>query len=118
MQQGPKMEPSLGKWASNQRELKKKGKLDQKREAKLVNIGFDFNVRHHAVHLNDEHNDMAWEQKYQALLEFKEQFGHCKVPESNPLYSWVIYQRVRQKDNLLKAERKDRLNKIGFTWMK
>ena len=67
-----------------------------------------------------------WSVRFQQLCEFKEQFGHCLVPQqhaANPkLGKWVSIQRNRYKDNTeekstsMIAERIRALNGIGFEW--
>jgi hypothetical protein len=62
-------------------------------------------------------------QGFTALLKFKRRKGHCRVPafhsEGNyKLGHWVSTQRrYKQKyQEQMSAERKARLNKIGFVW--
>jgi hypothetical protein len=60
-----------------------------------------------------------WEQGFAALLKFKRREGHCRVPTFHrenglQLGWWVATQRRNQKE--MSAERRARLNMIGFTW--
>lgn len=63
--------------------------------------------------------DHRWEQNFAALLNFKRQTGHCRVPV---LYKkgdlklgwWVVTQRRNRRE--MSDERRARLNKIGFVW--
>eukprot|EP00985_Skeletonema_marinoi_P016979 scaffold9241_cov135-Skeletonema_marinoi.AAC.2 len=70
----------------------------------------------------------AWDRKFHDLLEFKQQHGHCDVPQTyapNPkLGVWVNKQRMEQKNredgniSTLTDERLERLQSIGFRWAK
>jgi len=59
-----------------------------------------------------------WEEHFGELKAFKEQHGHCDVPihrSKNPKFaSWVNVQRTRKKQGLLRYDRVERLEKIGF----
>jgi hypothetical protein len=96
----------LGQWVSVQRYCKDLLAVERKR--RLDAIGF---VR--------DWLDLRWEQGFAALLKFKRRKGHCRVPILHNegkirLGWWVSTQRVRRPE--LSAERKTRLNKIGFVW--
>jgi hypothetical protein len=61
----------------------------------------------------------GWEQGFAALVKFKQREGHCRVPavheeEKFRLGVWVGRQRL-VRDTIL-AERKVRLDEIGFVW--
>lgn len=62
--------------------------------------------------------DQQFDKNLKELLEFKQQNGHCNVPqswESNPkLGIWVNYIRQRFRDGKLSESRKARLESIGF----
>ena len=63
--------------------------------------------------------DYLWEQNFAALLEFKRREGHCCVPILHTevdlkLGWWVATQRRSKK--IMSADRRARLNKIGFMW--
>jgi hypothetical protein len=63
--------------------------------------------------------DYLWEQYFSALKNFKRRKGHCCVPiiykvGDLKLGWWVATQRRNRKEML--AERRARLNKIGFVW--
>jgi glutathione S-transferase len=63
--------------------------------------------------------DYLWEQNFAALLEFKRREGHCRVKivyKENDLKLgwWVATQRRNRKE--MSAERRGRLDKIGFVW--
>ncbi len=61
-----------------------------------------------------------WRENYLALIQFKERFGHCRVPqkwkENRKLATWVHTQRNRRKFGQLQADRVEALDKLGFNW--
>jgi len=69
-----------------------------------------------------------WQKRYDELIAFKRQHGHCNVPQSyaqnKPLGYWVKTQRKHSellcqgKPSLMTAERQAALEKIGFKWSK
>ena len=96
----------LGQWVSVQRYLK--GRLSAERKRRLDAIGFVWDWR-----------DYLWEQNFAALLKFKRRKGHCCVPTPHregdlKLGWWVATQRRNKKE--MSAERRARLNQIGFVW--
>jgi hypothetical protein len=96
----------LGPWASTQRY--KRETMSAEHRMRLDAIGFLWNWR-----------DYLWENGFAALKAFKAREGHCRVPSLHieqkfKLGQWVSTQR-RRKD-IMTAERRTRLNKIGFVW--
>jgi hypothetical protein len=96
----------LGQWVSVQRYCK--DHMPAERKWRLDKIGFVWDWR-----------DDLWEQNFAAFLKFKLREGHCCVPivykEGDlKLGWWVATQRRNQKE--MSAERRVRLNKIGFVW--
>jgi len=61
-----------------------------------------------------------WEALVQALVAFKKDKGHCRVPQGwsgNPqLATWVSNQRQVFRKGELSEERVARLNDLGFEW--
>ena len=101
----------LGQWVCVQRYFKEryfKDKLAAERKQRLDAIGFVWDWR-----------DYLWEQNFAALSKFKLREGHCCVPTNYrngdlKLGWWVATQRRNKK--IMSAERRRRLNKIGFVW--
>jgi hypothetical protein len=96
----------LGQWVSVQRYRKHLVPVERKR--RLNRIGFVWDWR-----------DDLWEQHFAALLKFERRMGHCCVPTFHrvgdlKLGCWVATQR--RNKNEMSAERRARLNKIGFLW--
>jgi hypothetical protein len=58
--------------------------------------------------------------KYEKLLEYKRENGHCMVPfrheQDKSLGDWVTTQRSNHKHNKLRLDRKRILDEIGFVW--
>jgi hypothetical protein len=58
--------------------------------------------------------------RYKELTKYKQQFGHCNVPQGSKrntqLANWVHRQRKLFKSKSLSEERITQLNRIGFTW--
>ena len=98
---------SLGNWVHTQRTLRKQGRLDQERIARLDAIGFTWDLRRE-----------QWEAMFAALEDFRRATGHCDVPqtwsENRKLGNWVMMQRTAYKAGRLDGEQIERLRAIGF----
>jgi hypothetical protein len=99
----------LGSWATNQRISKKSGKLSEDRIRRLEELGFVWNTR-----------DTAWEERFAALVNYRDRSGNCNVPQNWPenpqLAEWVSTQRGARKANKLDADRIRSLDELGFEW--
>lgn len=99
--------PKLGKWCAHQRTAHQNGKLPDDRILRLEGLGFVWNTL-----------DAAWNEKFAALLMYKQNHGNFKVPkkwDENPtLGDWCTKQRMAFKNNKLSPERIKRLGEIGF----
>jgi Helicase associated domain/Helicase conserved C-terminal domain len=96
----------LGRWIARQRD--KKNALSKDHRQRLDAIGFVWDV-----------HDSAWEEGLAALTIFKEREGHCRVPKRHievtfKLGAWV--RRQRPNRDTMPADRRQRLDKIGFVW--
>jgi len=66
--------------------------------------------------------DARWQELYDSLMQYKEQFGHCDldlniVRETHrKLSNWAGNQRDFQQNGTLMPERQAMLNRVGFTW--
>ena len=62
----------------------------------------------------------SWIACYNELVEYKREFGHCRVPQKykpNPqLLAWVRTQRICFKKKSLSKDRIAKLNELGFVW--
>ena len=61
-----------------------------------------------------------WDTRFQELVEFRDVYGHCNVPQkylTNPsLGAWVAQQRRRYKSFTLSSERIAALEGLGMVW--
>ena len=106
-------EVKLGDWVSRQRSFFNKSVLSNDKIDKLNSIGFIWDPL-----------DKQWENNFNLLKEYKEEFGDCNVPQ-NFIYKevklgvWVNNQRQGYKktgNRIISQERIDKLNSIGFKW--
>jgi hypothetical protein len=99
----------LPTWVSEQRTVKKKGKLSEDKIKRLEAIGFSWNP----------HKDL-WKQMYEELVAFKGEFGDCNVPteydDNPPLGRWVRKQRQKYEKGKLNPDRVQELEVLGLTW--
>jgi Helicase associated domain len=101
--------PQLGKWVGAQRVGKKMGTLSEERQLRLNEIGFIWDA-----------HESRWDTKFTELRRCKELFGgdwSAKEWKDNPeLGSWVREQRKLGNRGKLSADRKARLDALGFDW--
>ena len=96
----------LGQWVGVQRQSR--NTMSIHRSEKLERIDFIWNTL-----------DKSWEIGFSKLSDFRAREGHCRVPEKHiegayALGKWVGKQR--QKKDVLKEERRQRLCDLGFIW--
>jgi hypothetical protein len=98
--------PELPQWVNRQRALKGRGKLSAEQEKKLDDLGFSWAIF-----------DAQWEQKFMAL---KARLNAIRRGQADDLDShlalWSQTQRQRNLSGALPADRKARLEVIGFEW--
>jgi hypothetical protein len=118
---------ALGQWVHTQRSFHTKEEIRLDRKDLLDAIGFVWKVDTTdlavwkadtiAAHPGD---DKRWHQKYEKLVEFQREKGHCMVPKlyehDKSLGEWVNKQRSNHRNNKILQNRKDLLNEIGFVW--
>ncbi|MDB4411573.1 Helicase associated domain protein [bacterium] len=95
-------------WIRNQRRRHKNGKLDADKKTKLDALGFIWDVE-----------EASWEEKFQELVDYKEQHGNCMVHRGwgdGKLATWVLAQRRKKKSGALDPERIKRLDALNFVW--
>jgi hypothetical protein len=118
--------PALGNWVQKQRTRYRKNteenatSMTAEHIRALDGIGFDWGTR------KTERTSLIWSERFEQLLEFKLQFGHCLVPQkyaTNPtLGTWVSTQRKTYKlyqegkPSPMTAEHIRALDGIGFDW--
>jgi Helicase associated domain len=97
---------NLGRWVGHQRT--NSDNLSRERRQRLDAIVFVWDPL-----------EEAWEEGFAALTTFKAREGHCHVPKpyiegTFKLGQWIGVQRQRR--DTMPAERKHRLDAIGFVW--
>jgi hypothetical protein len=100
---------NLGMWVHNQRQLKRKEKLDREKQKRLEEIGFEWAL-----------SNVTWDEMYALLKQFEKREWHCtQVPVSHTedrigLGRWLLYQRKFNKEGTLDPDRQMRLEEIGW----
>lgn len=98
--------PQLSQWVDQQRELKAAGQLDAGQEKKLSELGFSWAIF-----------DARWDQRFMALTAWIEAVRRGrKVLLTPELTRWSQTQRQHLRLGILPAERKTRLDAVGFQW--
>jgi hypothetical protein len=103
--------PKLAAWVAKQRFDKKKNRpILATRAHRLDELGFTWAFSPTA----------SWEQRFDELLAYRKQHGNCNVPqhwkENKQLGKWVNTQRTQLKRGKMDAERKAKLENVGFIW--
>lgn len=101
---------SLKDWIN--RQILNRSYLQESQFRKLDKLGVNWNVV-----LSRDH---AWELMFRRLEDFKNEFGHCRVPHNwekdRQLALWVMRQRKMNLRGNIQDYRRQTLNQIGFTW--
>ncbi len=96
-------------WCSGQRYAYVNNRLSTESIERLEKIGFVWRPI-----------DAAWEEKFDALSNYKSTYGDCNVPKKwsqNPSLSvWTVKQRMDFRKGSLPIERSKRLDELGFEW--
>ena len=107
-----KPDQQLATWVGTQRKNYRCGRLTPEHFERLDKVGIVWQVNSPRV--------VIWEQRFARLVAYKNQFGHCDVPchwkEDVSLGQWVSDQREMRRKRMLRQERIDRLDQIGFKW--
>ena len=100
----------IAAWVSKQRERKKKGIITDEQIQQLDDLKFTWQHRERGT----------WENRYQELIKFKKEHGHCNVPfgykEIPKLGTFVGAMRNQKKAGTLSDERIRLMENIGFQW--
>jgi superfamily II DNA or RNA helicase len=96
----------LGMWVGNQRA--NQDNISPERKKRLDNIGFVWDPF-----------EAKWEEGFAALRTYKTRERHCNVPQRHDegnfkLGGWINRQRANKRT--MPADRKKRLDKLGFVW--
>ena len=102
----------LAGWVDRQRTMKSKGKLSAERCQNLDELGFIWDCT--------ELQEKQWEERFDQLVAYKQTYQDCMVPvnwkKNKQLGIWVGAQRTLEKNNKLDADKKARLQELGFVW--
>lgn len=105
----PSAHPGLGIWVAKLRGKYRNGKLSGERITRLNSLNFVWSPA-----------QAEWMDKYQALVQFQQRYGHCSVPfkdgEMEKLGWWCNTQRQNRRKAKLSQDRIALLDKIGFVW--
>ena len=102
-----KIDPVLQRWTRWQRLLFYQGRLSAERIDRLNEIRFPWSVQ-----------ESYWMRMYDALVGFRRQFGHTRVPsqwDPDPKLAAWVYRTRRDKQELTK-QKVELLDEIGFDW--
>jgi predicted secreted Zn-dependent protease len=97
----------LAGWVQTQR--RQRDRMPADRKARLDELGFVWDVF-----------DTQWEEGFAQLQTFVREHGHCRIPQKHVtadghrLGSWVSNQRAAEDS--MSADRKARLDALGFVW--
>jgi dsDNA-binding SOS-regulon protein len=111
----------LSGWISRRRFMGQRGSLLPERRQRLVDVGFDFHPTkaYNKKTRFTEQQETKWDEMYDKLCDFKQHYGHCRVPfkdESHePLARWVASQRFHGCGKMDET-RRQRLGALNFTW--
>lgn len=106
---------SLGTWVSRLRGQRVRRKLSPNQIDRLNALDFDWEIQ-------SERFDRIWLEKFQLLQRFRATHGHCNVPtfykqDECCLGFWVVNQRMLYKRQIMRPERVQKLESIGFQWI-
>lgn len=100
--------PQMWHFIDRQRQLYSKNQLPNQRLQQLRSINFIFDLQ-----------KSKWENQYNKLQEFYQQYGHSSPPssyEDKSLYLFVRKQRENYKNGTLSKDRKIKLESLDFVW--
>ena len=119
-------DPRLARWVSCQRYFRRKGILSPERIDRLDRMGFSWDNRWRLEQTPHSYAEKArvlnenWDRRFAELAKFKKQHGHCRLPTQEPrwafLYLWILRQRKQARAGVMPAQRRARLERIGFPW--
>ena len=96
----------LSDWLRSQKSLHAAGKLVAERVARLTQLGVQW----------QDFRETLWEKRFRELKAFREHQGHCNVPSTCDLGSWLSVQRQFRRQGRLSDERIGRLTELGVQW--
>lgn len=116
----PAQDKVLAIWCTDQRKKFREGTLLPERKARLDSIDFPWAVAPFLPPKPFQENERRWDEMLLKLQAYVAQHGHASVPhlwKENPaLGAWTHKQRRSNKTGTLRADRKERLDALGFEW--
>ncbi len=114
-------DPKLGAWVYTQRGQYKKGALRPERVQELKKLGFKWSVEGFERELLDSGSHYqahvkGWEKLFRRLKKWKSKGFMIPIGVDETVRRWAIIQRDYNRDGTLNADRKARLESIGFPW--
>lgn len=108
----------LGGWVHNQRQRYRKNLMNKDRQSKLESIGFEWKLKNHKRDRSSKIDDGKWFKNYEKLVEIHIAHGACNINgiDDAQLSNWVDNQRRHNSKNILRKDRKELLDRIGFEW--
>jgi superfamily II DNA or RNA helicase len=110
---GFKDDVSLSHFVVRQRAHYKQGKLNKDQIRKLEFLGFEWEVNRKLTFME------IWKKNYSKLFEEFKKTGNSNITKGyfdNSLYTWVLQQRMKRKNNELSEEQIKLLDDIAFNW--
>ena len=118
----PELQPwaeKLGSWVKTQRSKKQRRILDTAMEARLDSIGFEWKLQDKNRGICEK-EEQKWLERFAELEKFRSQHGHTMVPnfyeKDKGFGHWVHWQRYSFSKGILRQDRKDKLDEVGFVW--
>jgi len=111
---------ALCKWCYTQRHCRRLGALRADRVTRLEALGFRWDATAVPGLSYEETHEHLWERSFARLVAFHARHGHAQVPvrweEDEELGGWVYKQRFKARQGRLSAEKRARLEALGFPW--
>ena len=109
----------LSKWVSVQRTALRDNTLANWQISLLQKSGIKPSTKLHRKKITEEQEN-KWNEYYELLKKFQKEHGHCNVPTriDFKFSSWLNHQREFFSKKLLRQDRKDKLDALGFCWEK
>jgi superfamily II DNA or RNA helicase len=118
---GDKSLQPLKSWLQYQKQLFKKGILENEKTLKFKNIGYSFDLDYRGqkqkIALSD---DLVWLERFEELKFYKTEYNTFLIAKDFPQYDhlkkWLTEQKRLFKSNTLPKEKIDKLNELGYSF--